>query len=127
MQKYDLKGSPSRDTFKLYHKKKMPSSFYACDLDLILVQKPPQIIAFIDFKKKGDIIQFSEVLAYNILQAVAPVYIVRGDSPENGPFQVYRYLDGNYIPDPPHVSLEITTYCPDWQSLREWEAILRKG
>ncbi len=126
MQKCDLKGSPSRDSFKLFHKRKMPSSFYACDLDLILVQKPPRIVAFIDFKKSGDIVQFSEVLAYNILQTVAPIYIIRGDDPENGPFQVYRYLEGNYVPEPPHVNLEMITCCPDWQSLKEWEDGLRR-
>ena len=64
-----LKGSPSRDSFKQLHKSHCPQSYYACDLDFILVAKYPfRIIAFIDYKKHSDKITFSEVIAYNELK-----------------------------------------------------------
>ena len=51
--KSELKGSPSRDAFNLWHKTPpMPKSFYASDLDFVLVEKaPPRIVAIIDYKR----------------------------------------------------------------------------
>ena len=51
--KRELKGSLSRDNFNLWHKTPpMPKSFYASDLDFVLVEKaPPRIVAIIDYKR----------------------------------------------------------------------------
>lgn len=62
--KQDLKGSPTRDTFKRCHKD-LCKQFYACDLDFVLVAKfPYRIISFLDYKKLRENITFSEVITF---------------------------------------------------------------
>ncbi len=123
----ELKGSESRDTYKQMHKIKTSKYFYACDVDFVLVAKNPEgIIAFQDFKKPNDRITFAEVLAYNDLLKLAPVYIVVSDDPENGPFVVKEYIEGDWSPEPPKVELKEIYRCDDWDGLNEWEEKLRE-
>jgi len=125
-QKYKLKGSESRDEFKYRHKNEMSKSFYACDLDLVLIIKyPPKIVAFLDYKLPRDNVTFTEVIAYNQLLTLAPVYIIRGTKECNGPFVIYQYLSGNWAPDPPTVQVDKVKECETWTALEKWEASIR--
>ena len=120
-----LKGSPSRDLFKQAHKN-LSKQFYSCDIDFVWVGKyPPRIIAFLDFKLPRDRVTFSEVLAYNDLLRIAPVYIVESPDPTTGPFKVYSYSGGDFRPNPPDVELEHIETCPDWLSFGKWERKVR--
>jgi len=124
----NFKGSASRDIFKWAHKQFLPSNQYACDLDFVLVSKyPPGIAAFLDFKKPNDYITFSEVLAYNALIKIAPLYIVKAVNPEIGPFEIFQYQGGDWRPEPPVVELVNEFYCKDWAEFAQWEARLRSG
>ncbi len=127
--KEQLKGSPSRDTFKQKHKLLAPNSFYACDLDLVLIAKTPtdRIAAFLDYKRAFDIVTFSEVVAYNQLAYTAPIYIVKGNDPATGPFVVYSYKRGDPRPNPPAVELIKVAACRSWADLVEWEQNIREG
>ena len=124
--KKNLTGSPLRDTFKQLHKANCERSFYACDLDFILVRKVPEgILAFIDYKRINELITFSEVLAYNGLVLVAPLYIIRSITPEKGPFTIDRYLSGDWRPEPPIALVKRMVILKDWAALNLWEGTLR--
>ncbi len=124
--KENLIGSPSRDIFKSKHKKLLSKKFYACDLDFILVAKCPfHIVAFLDYKKGREPITFSEVIAYNILKQIAPVFIIRGGKPETGPFKIFKYNNGNPSPEPPIVDLVLIRHCESWTDFGDWEQELR--
>ncbi len=133
------KGSETRDYFKLLHKKELSSAFYALDSDLELVEKKPQpfIVARVDFKLKNDSISFAEVIAYNQLVEMpepwkVPVYIIEalppfvGVEPTEHRFTVYRYVHGDWRPDPPSVKLELVGKDLTWEGLGAWEKELRK-
>lgn len=130
--KWELMGSPTRDMFKYLHKDKMGRGFYATDLDLALIGKPDGIaygiIGFIDWKAEGDDLTFSEVIAYNILKLVAPIFIVWGKTPEAGPFRILQYQKGiiNPYPRPPTVHWTPRDICKDWAELKRWEIKLRQ-
>jgi hypothetical protein len=126
--KKGLKGSPSRDIFKAEHKKRAPKSFYACDLDFVLVAKFPSahIVAILDYKKPRDNVSFSEVIAYNELSKHIPLYIIRGNDPKRGPFIIERYDSGDHRPEPPIVNTTPIRQCESWQDLAEWEKTLRE-
>jgi hypothetical protein len=120
------KGSPSRDLFKRKHKNGS-NDFYASDLDLVLVSKsPPGIVAFIDYKTyPKDVVTFSEVLTYNALSCIAPIYLIYGDDDAEGPFSVYLYKTGNWLPEPPKVEKDRILHLVDWPDLLSWEGKLR--
>lgn len=125
--KRDLQGSPSRDVFKRCHKQKLDGKCYATDADLVLVGKnPPGIIAYLDFKLPADQVTFSEILAYNEWMKSHPVYIIQSPDPERGPFDVFRYLGGNWRPNPPVCELEQIEWLLDWNGLQRFEDELRK-
>ena len=108
-----LRGSPTRDRFKLLHKQMMPSHCYAFDCDLVLVEKYPFafIVALLDFKIKGfDSITFAEAIGYKrALDAPPPyhypVYIIEGNDdfrdedndPDTHRFDVFHLTDTNYL------------------------------
>ena len=122
-----LKGSPSRDIFKQMHKT-LPGRFYACDIDFVLVEnRPPYILAFLDFKLPYDSVTFTEILAYNRLLAVAPIYIVESPNPETGPFSIRRYSSGviKAYPAKPVITLGEAETCHDWQAFGQWEQSVR--
>lgn len=124
--KQGLKGSPSRDEFKRRHKD-LSATFYAGDLDFVLVTKYPKagIVAFLDYKRCGDQVTFAEAIAYNSLLSIAPVYIVQGDNPNTGPFTVLEYKGGDWRPEPPVVSLIYCETVQDWRGFGNWERRLR--
>lgn len=133
-QKRSLVGSKSRDAFRAWHKQVLSSTFYATDVDLVLVSKyPPKIVAAIDYKQRNDGITFSEVICYNdFLSKGIPVYIVQGEYYENklphfSTFTIFRYLGGDYRPEPPTVKMEIIESNIDLAGFSRWEAKLRSA
>jgi len=132
--KRNLKGSPSRDTFKQWHKIGIPKEFYACDIDLCLVTKFPQpgIVAFIDFKVRHERgrepISFSEVIVYNaLLEGGYLVYIIYGDYETVEPLDIYQYIGGDYHPNPPVYQLRLIAQHINKGQYIMWENQLRKA
>lgn len=124
-RKRNLKGSEKRDIFKRRHKD-MGGHHYATDADLCLVSKnPPGTVAYLDYKSPSDSITFAEVIQYNEWMDHAPVFIIEGEDPENGPFTVKRYLGGDWRPYPPQVELEHDADLENWAALERWEQQLR--
>lgn len=123
--KRNLQGSDRRDIFKRVHKT-LSRRFYACDLDFVWAEKsPPGIVAFVDYKHPSDGVTFSEVLVYNTLLKIAPVYIIESPNPELGPFKVLSYLGGDWRPEPPMVHTELARTCPTWAALEQFEQEIR--
>lgn len=129
--KQALKGSPRRDAFKQWHKPpNMPNDFYACDLDFVLVVKKPiaRIVAILDYKRDGEGVTFSEVIAYNNLtDAGWPIYLVstEPDMPPYATFTVVQYVSGDWRPDPPKCELATVLTRVTHDVFRAWEAGLR--
>lgn len=123
----EKKGSHSRDAFKFKHKPpRLPGWCYACDVDFALVSKaPPGVVAFVDYKVRGEKVLFSEVLAYNELLSIAPVFIIEGDYEADGPFDVLEYEGGDWRPEPPRVNTRSVLRMADWAMLSQWEQTLR--
>lgn len=123
-------GSPARDTFKYLHKTLLPRSFFACDVDLLLVEKNPfMITAAIDFKLPNDRITFTEVIAYNeFIKRGLPVYVVTaaGEITAEQRFGVSRYLGGDPIPTVPTTKLKPVCRGVSWDGLALWERALRR-
>lgn len=120
-----LSGSPKRDLFKKKHKTELPGSFWACDIDFVLIEKhpTPTIIAVLDYKDEYDDITFAEVIAYNsFIQRGIDVYIVCGDS-ETGSFKISRYVGGHH--GRPDYELQIDTITHSWDDFEKWELRLR--
>ena len=123
--KKNLQGSESRDIFKRKHKS-INRLCYATDLDLVLVAKhPPGVVAYLDYKKLGDSVTFTEALLYNFFLTMSPVYLVEGDDPEKGPFTIMRYFGGDWRPNPPDIETEIVAVISDWNEFETWELDLR--
>ncbi len=124
-----LKGSPLRDRFKQLHKERLPSHMTGCDLDFAIVEKNPDcIVAFKDVKRVGEAVTFAEVIAYNWLLRLAPVFLLYTAGPEAleaGRFEVRRYLGGNRGPNPPTIATELVARLASWEQYREWEQALR--
>ena len=134
--KRDLKGSPSRDAFKHWHKQQMSQSFYATDIDLVLVKKWPGssdrhfIVAIIDYKQEYDCVSFTEAVFYNAcIKMEIPVYIVISDYDSNidsfGPFEIQRYIWCDPDPDPPYCELIKIVKNGTEKDFWEWEFNLR--
>jgi len=124
--KLALQGSEKRDIFKRMHKR-LSGSFYACDADFCLVSKyPPGTVAYFDYKTTRDHVSFSEGIQYNEWAKTAPVFIVEGNDPENGPFTIRRYTTANWKPHPPVVSWGKTITVKDWIEFGKWEQGLRE-
>jgi len=127
--KRNLKGSEAKDEFKRWHKT-LPSSFYACDGDLILIVKypNPKPIAVIDYKTVTDGTTFVEVILYNwLLKQGVPVFII-STIPALPPYTsvtIKKYLGGDWKPNPPitHV-VPILTGMPI-SDFERWESQLR--
>ena len=122
----DLKGSPSRDTFKQKHKR-LSKNYWACDLDFVLLEKNPfpDIVAAIDYKTSNDHgVPFSEVIAYNaLIRRGIRVFIIQGDA-ETGPFVIREYVGGHHYK--PSYSLVDVALVKGWEELGEWEGKLRE-
>ena len=116
-----LKGSEKRDLFKWAHKNKMDDApFYASDADLCLVMPNPRgVVAYLDYKGKGDSITFAEQILYDEWAKTKPVYIIKGNDPENGPFTIFQYMRGN--------KLILICELKNWNDFLLWEAELRQN
>lgn len=55
----------------------------------------------------------------------APVFIVEGDDPNEGPFKIKRYLGADWRPEPVDVNYGDVIYVQDWQGFEDWERELR--
>ena len=121
-----LKGSPSRDNFKQWHKT-LSRRFYATDLDLVLVEKtPPRIVAILDYKRRSDRITFAEAIAYNhFVTLEIPVFLVWSEAPFRC-FDVQRYVWGNWRPEPPEITSRTILSGASRTELALWEQRLRK-
>jgi hypothetical protein len=129
-------GSPSRDRFKRCHKE-IGASFYALDLDLVLIEKYPApggIVAVIDYKNASgpddpyDQISFAEAVGYNdVLKMGIGVYLVYGRDPESFCFNIYRYLGGNPKPNPPVCDLRYWRTTTGKQDFADWERYVRRS
>ena len=126
-----LRGSPLRDLFKALHKSELPRHMTGCDLDFVIVEKNPDcIVAFMDVKRPGEAVTFAEVIGYNALLAVAPLYLlfVAGEEALTaGRFEVRRYLGGNRGPNPPTIQTELHGRLGSWEEFGRWEQGLRDG
>lgn len=96
-----LRGSASRDAFKLWHKQRCSNRSYGCDIDFVIVT-PHGIAGILDYKnsRNRDRITFTEIVAYNDFVRVGiPVFIVEADYYKHedsfGPFTVMEYLSGD--------------------------------
>ncbi len=123
--KKNLKGSESRDDFKHMHKK-LDKTFWATDLDLVLVDKyPPGIVAVIDYKKPSDSVSFTEAILYNLLITTAPVFIVEAINPYVGPYTIKVYKWGSWKEFPPRIEYREVIQLADRDAYEEWERMLR--
>lgn len=124
-----LKGSPLRDLYKQLHKSQLPSHMTGCDLDFVIVEKNPDIIvAFKDIKRVREGVTFAEVIAYNALLSVAPLFLLYTageDALEAGRFEIQRYLGGNRGPNPPTIRTEFAARTASWSEYARWEQGLR--
>lgn len=116
-----LKGSESRDEFKYQHKNRLPSNFYACDLDLVLVDSE-KVVAYLDYKRPEDKITYAEKILYK--QLIGPKYIIVSQSPKRGPFTIYCYKSENE--ELGQESLLLVTRCEGWPEFAKWEESIRK-
>lgn len=130
--KKDLKGSPSRDEFKHWHKT-LNKRFYAADIDFCLVEKePPGIVAFFDYKKdndnkkRKDFVTFAEAIQYNeLVRAGFLLFIVFGNE-ETGLFTVERYIWGDPRPEPPKIKFKRIKERITKPEFELWEGELRR-
>ena len=123
------KGSPLNDLFKQYHKLKLPNHMFGSDLDFMIIEKNPDcIVGFKDLKRLDEGVTFAEVIAYNQLIRIAPLYLLYVQSESDviaGRFDVHRYLSGNRSPNPPVVRTELYARITNWDEYRRWEQELR--
>lgn len=120
-----LKGSQSRDLFKLMHKQTHPRN-YATDIDLAMVVKYPwpHMPFYVDHKSGNENLTFSEVVAYNdALMRGQRVFIVRGDA-EAGRFVINEYTGGHH--GRPTWSEVFACEVDDWPAFHRWEESVRK-
>lgn len=125
-------GSRSGDEFRFWHKTALPSRFYACDIDLVLIEKyPPRPAAVIDYKLRDgvtnypDRVKFTEVILYNwFVEKGVPVFIVKSDEYLSS-FDVYRYIGGDHRPFPPISDLDCVLEGATLADFRNWENDVR--
>lgn len=131
-----LKGSLSRDEFKLWHKSAaLPKFYYMCDCDGVLVEKRVNsitsvihegIVAFIDYKQAGDSVSYTEAVAYNQFVAMGfPVFLVWSKSPEFTTFTIQRYNGADPRPSPPVCDLTLVAKDISQAQYVAWEKQLR--
>lgn len=125
------KGSPLNDLFKQYHKLRLPNHMFGSDIDFVIVEKNPDcIVAFKDLKRLDEGVTFAEVIAYNQLIRLAPLYLLYVQSESDviaGKFDVHRYLGGNRGPNPPVVRTELYARITCWDEYNRWEQELRNA
>lgn len=125
--KSDLMGSPSRDMFKHWHKQRpMPNSFYACDVDFVLIEfNPPHIAAILDYKMPKDKLTSTECLAFNELSKHYPVYIVYSNADFIN-FTIFRYAGCDLSIEPIQPCLADKLLLHRQVEFIKWEANIRR-
>jgi len=142
--------------FKALHQQLAPSSFYALDGDLILVEKSlpnsVYVVAHLEFKMGRESISFAQAIYFNQIVSAPlpwriPVYIIRARDPyempeadateltseyckralENHRFDVEQYLHADWKPEPPAANSLTIAENISWHELIEWERELRKA
>lgn len=115
-----LKDYTAEDKFNYLHRHEAGlDRHYATDVDLVLVEKHPRphIPGFIEFKRQGEPIRYTQAVVFSELQEIAPVYKVESEidimknDPPNHNFTVKKFngvIDSN--PSPPII---------DWQTVHE--------
>ena len=124
-RKQQLKGSPSRDVFKLMHKQTHPQH-YGCDCDFAAIEKYPfpHVAFYMDHKWHEEPITFTEIVAYNAwILTGPPLFIIRGD-PQSGSFDIYRYVGGHH--GKPTWTEVFVCSTANWAEYHDWEACVRK-
>lgn len=129
----EQEGSPAADRFRLLHKKILEKTFFAIDIDLVLVEKKPyQLVAVIDYKQLEDKLTYAEIIAYNeLVKMGVPVFIIHSrtdivsTNPEEHRFDIYRYLNGDPWPTNPTKEVELEVKDVSWDGIEEWERRLR--
>lgn len=126
-RKKNLKGSESRDDFKHMHKQ-LDSSFWATDLDFVLIDKyPPGVVALLDYKKPSDEVSFTEAILYNlwIKRDISPVFIIEAINPNAGPYVVREYEWGYWSKFPPDIKYKSISNLENRDAYEDWERRLR--
>lgn len=124
--KKNLKGSPNTDTFKYLHKQRLPGSFYATDVDLVLMDHLGPI-AVIDFKTRGDKVTYTEALLYRWFMGFSlPVFIIETKNPERGPFLVMRVHSFNIQENEVITVWSEINEMRSWTEIEAWEKSLRE-
>jgi hypothetical protein len=142
-------GSLSRDRFKSLHKQMIDKTAYACDVDLVLIEKTPIpfMVALLDFKTAHDSVTFTEAILYQQhIEAGTPVYLIYatpdfkkqaedGDltdrneiarmARETHRFTVKRLISADYRPNPPTTEQETVVEDVDWAGFAAWQMELR--
>lgn len=130
--KRELSGSSSRDLFKLWHKQALPTHMFACDLDLLLIEKNPyQLIALLDVKRPYDKVTFTEVIAYNeFVRMTIPVFVLYAQSDDHmkaGRYTIKRYISGDPAPRVPTLVYDpAVTVTQSVADFAQWENRLRQ-
>lgn len=115
VQKLTMSASPMNDLFKHAHKTKLPYIYPTSDIDMVLIElfPNPHVVAFLEYKYGEDDTTKTQKVLLSSLMKIAPVFIVRSDDPENGPFTITRWPVGE------------TVLLKDWTHFEEWEKKLR--
>lgn len=126
-------GSPTRARFNRLHKT-LDKSFYASDVDLVLLDRAG-VVAFLEFKVDKEPITFTEAVLFDALVALAPVYVVRATVGAREFLQLKRPQQRFWVqhwggvvdirPTPPLVQVE-TLFEGGWRELAQWEKELRE-
>jgi hypothetical protein len=115
-----LKGSPSRDEFKSLHKTKLGNGFYACDIDLVLVdfRSKNGIVCILDCKRMNELITNTEHKTYQDLGRYHKLFIIRiVEKVEDGHFIINEYRNGEEF---------FMTRTLNWEQFKQWETELRQ-
>lgn len=122
-----LKEYTGEDRFNYLHRHEAGlDRHYATDVDLVLVEKHPHphIPAFLEFKRDGEPIRFTQALLFDQLREFAPVFVIEATTdvidtdPDEHRFTVKRFVCIHDIAaHPPEVELEVVRENIPWGGL----------
>lgn len=127
-----LRGSASRDAFRLWHKHL--GNRYACDRDLIEIDKHLGIetgdptLWHIEWQSNQDAgLTFTETMLNNFeISRSHRVYLYKAQTDNTLPFQILRYCDGDWRPEPPIVRVSSIAMITTAEQYIEWYEKTRK-
>ena len=126
---------------------------YASDLDLVLLERKPEphIPAFLEMKRKGEPVKFTQAILFEYLKDIAPVFIIRSKNnlvelpSEEHLFDVELFVETKELLDEPPTMITETVEedlhwggyvendswtefrCSEKDGLIGWEDNLRRG